>query len=220
MSWHFSQALVEAYSQVVCLGMNRYAQSKSTGTEGTFSWHGKTTEFCRYFPSGTTSGHSTAFRGADVLTWYREVFPAKPIPSRLEVVTRRMIFGRKCGESWQRQLPGTYLPRTLLAKPSTPRPKTSKRWVTASSALPFPRRTWVLTTFGDATGFLHTPTETANYKSRSMMKWRGCREFVRVFGEPSPTNAEWMMGWPIGWTALNPLEKDKWHAWLTRHGVS
>jgi hypothetical protein len=29
---------------------------------------------------------------------------------------------------------------------------------------------------------------------------------------------EWAMGWPIGWTALEPLETDKWHEWLRWHG--
>lgn len=219
MSWHFSQALAEAYSQVRSLGGNQSAPLKLTGTDGAYSWQGRTTERCRFSRFGTTSGHSTALNGEAVLTWYREVSPARPIPRQLEAVTRLMIFGRRCGESWQRQLPGTYLPRTSHARRSTPQPTTSKRWVTAPAAFPFPRRTWVRTTFGDATGFLHTPTETANYMAPSMMKWSGCREFARVFGQPNPINAEWLMDWPIGWTALAPLAKDKWQSWLQQHGA-
>lgn len=29
---------------------------------------------------------------------------------------------------------------------------------------------------------------------------------------------EWLMGWPIGWTELEPLETDKFRAWLDSHG--
>ena len=32
--------------------------------------------------------------------------------------------------------------------------------------------------------------------------------------------AEWMMGWPIGHTVLQPLETDKYQLWLQQHGKS
>lgn len=219
MSWHFSQALAEGYWAARSLGGSQSAPLRSTGTDGAYSWPGKTTERCRFSRFGMTSGHSTVLNGEAALTWYREVSPVRPIPQQLEAATRQMIFGRRCGESWQRQLPGTYLPRTSHAKPSTPQQTISKRWVTSSAAFPFPRRTWVLTTFGAATGFVHTPTETANYTCPSMMKWPGCREFVRVFGQPTPEAHEWLMTWPIGWTALAPLAMDKWRSWLQQHGA-
>lgn len=131
----------------------------------------------------------------------------------------RMISGRKCGESWQRQLPGTYLPRTFHARPSTPRPMTSRRWVTKPDALPFPRRTWVRTTFGPDIGFVHTPTTKANYAAASMQKWPGCRAYVQVFGQPSPGVEEWLMGWPEGWSDTAPLAMAKFQSWLQQHGA-
>lgn len=33
-----------------------------------------------------------------------------------------------------------------------------------------------------------------------------------------PCFTEWMMLWPIGWTDLEPLEMDKFQAWLDSHG--
>lgn len=39
-----------------------------------------------------------------------------------------------------------------------------------------------------------------------MQKWPNCRAFVTTFGKPDPTNHEWLMGRPIGWTDLAPLE--------------
>ncbi len=33
-----------------------------------------------------------------------------------------------------------------------------------------------------------------------------------------PAFVEWMMGWPIGWTDLKPLEMDKFRKWSEQHG--
>jgi len=46
----------------------------------------------------------------------------------------------------------------------------------------------------------------------------GCREFTRVFGQPSPTNHEWLMAWPIGWTDSLPLATDRFQSWRRLHG--
>ncbi len=37
-------------------------------------------------------------------------------------------------------------------------------------------------------------------------------------GQLNPDWVEWLMGWPIGWTALKPLETDKFRKWLELHG--
>ena len=37
-------------------------------------------------------------------------------------------------------------------------------------------------------------------------------------GRLNPTWVEWLMGWPIGSTDLKPLETDKYHQWLEKHG--
>ena len=39
-----------------------------------------------------------------------------------------------------------------------------------------------------------------------------------VGGSLNPTWVEWLMGWPLGWTDCEPLEMDKFHAWLHSHG--
>ena len=33
----------------------------------------------------------------------------------------------------------------------------------------------------------------------------------------NPNWVEWLMGWPIGWTDLKPLETDKFRSWLRQH---
>ena len=37
---------------------------------------------------------------------------------------------------------------------------------------------------------------------------------TQVGGSLNPTWVEWLMGWPIGWTACEPLEMDKFLQWL------
>jgi hypothetical protein len=36
----------------------------------------------------------------------------------------------------------------------------------------------------------------------------------------NPTWVEWLMGWPLEWTGLRPLEMDKFQQWLLSHGES
>ena len=38
-------------------------------------------------------------------------------------------------------------------------------------------------------------------------------------GQLNPTWVEWLMGWPLGWTALEPLEMDKYQQWCEQHGI-
>ena len=39
-----------------------------------------------------------------------------------------------------------------------------------------------------------------------------------VGGQLNPTWTEWLMGWPLEWTDLKPLETAKFRQWLRRHG--
>lgn len=59
---------------------------------------------------------------------------------------------------------------------------------------------------------------------RRIAMTRGCRlpeELSRRAGKaiiPNPEFWEWMMGWPIGSTALQPLEMDRFLQWQQQHG--
>jgi hypothetical protein len=37
-------------------------------------------------------------------------------------------------------------------------------------------------------------------------------------GVLNPTWVEWLMGWPLGWTALQPLAMDRFREWQQQHG--
>ncbi|EMO94506.1 C-5 cytosine-specific DNA methylase domain protein [Leptospira interrogans str. UI 13372] len=45
--------------------------------------------------------------------------------------------------------------------------------------------------------------------------------YSEVNGGPlNPMWVEWLMGWPLGWTDLEPLETAKFQWWLKSHGIS
>ncbi|MBQ1986532.1 MAG: DNA cytosine methyltransferase [Muribaculaceae bacterium] len=77
--------------------------------------------------------------------------------------------------------------------------------------------TWIQESF-DNIGLVHTPTTMANYSCPSMMKHQGCRNFKVVFGRPEPNNAEYLMGFPIGASRVQPMSIDNFNKWK-QHGT-
>ena len=85
------------------------------------------------------------------------------------------------------------------------------------------RKTWMRKTYGDDFGRVHTPTTVANYCCKSMSKHVGCRNYVKVFCDdrgmpenerhPMPTDAEYLMGFPLGASCPHPLVKDNFTTW-------
>ena len=217
MSWLYSRALVVGYLQATLSDGVQFAQLREKSQPDGFLLRGRTMECCLLSRYGMTFAPLTESRGEALLTWFLAGFPVKPIPAQLAEKTMQTISGRKCGGSWQMSLPGTYLPRTSQPKRLTLPVTTLRRWVTKSEPYPLPRKTWVRTMFGSGIGYLHTPTTKANYCAESMQKWPAARAFTTVFGKPSPTNHEWLMGWPLGWTDTQPLEMDKYQSWRSRH---
>lgn len=75
------------------------------------------------------------------------------------------------------------------------------------------KQTWIKRTYGEDFGYVHTPTTMANYSAPSMMKHQGCRNFVTVFKRPTPANAEYLMGFPLGASTNTPLDKKNILKW-------
>ncbi len=75
------------------------------------------------------------------------------------------------------------------------------------------QKTWIKQTFGEEMGLVHTPTTMANYSAPSMMKHQGCRNFKKVFDRPSPKNAEYLMGFPLGASSPEPQGKTNLKKW-------
>jgi site-specific DNA-cytosine methylase len=82
------------------------------------------------------------------------------------------------------------------------------------------QKSWIREKYGDDFGLVHTPTTMANYSAKSMMKHQGCRNFVTVFDRPSPLNAEWLMGFPIGASYPGPVGDEGLNLWKRGLNIS
>lgn len=230
MGWHISAALMKDYensrclqaqavesSEVTCSDGEQSAQLSENPTPQAYLCSDRMTAFSRLSRYGMTFAPLTEGRGEDLLTWFLEGFRARPSLMPQLDETMQKTYGRRCGESWQMSLPHLSMPRTYRQRQSTLLQRTSSRWVTKPEHFPLARQTWAVTTKGSDIGYLHTPTTQGNYCAESMQKWPSCRAWVATFGVVTPEAQEWLMGWPIGWTELKPLEMDKWHAWHLSH---
>lgn len=217
MSSHSSLAMEADYSHQCCSASDASAPLSTERTQEQSSPSDSATEHCRASQSSVTSARLMVDPTVAELASYLEAFPARSTALPLLDATTLTTFGRRCGESWQMLLPGTSSPKTFRKSQSNMPPKTAGLWVTAPKPFPLERMTWVVTTFGKDTGYLHTPTTKANYAAQSMQKWPSARAFVMALGKPSPENHEWLMGWPEGWSDSSPLEMGKFQSWLQQH---
>lgn len=81
------------------------------------------------------------------------------------------------------------------------------------------QRSWIEENSGGEVGLIHTPTTMANYSAPSMMEHQCCRSFKRVFGNPTPSNAEYLMGFPLGASSTEPQRMSNLGEWSATTGV-
>lgn len=69
-----------------------------------------------------------------------------------------------------------------------------------------------------------TPTAPGKKQNGTFQEWGGSWNPLRN-GDPTlakayvnPSWVEWLMGWPIEWTALKPLETGRFQQWWRSHG--
>jgi hypothetical protein len=76
--------------------------------------------------------------------------------------------------------------------------------------------------YRDAAGGLQTPQKTPDapllYRVARPISDAEMDAFVAE--QLNPNWVEWLMGWPIEWTALKPLAMAKFQAWRRLHGAS
>ena len=134
MSWLFSQALVEEYSEANSLDGAPCALWSGTPTPQACSWLGKTTGACRLSRSGMMFKHLTDTHGEAVLMSFLVAFPAPTFPAleREQASTEKPV---QCGDTWPGSLakfdPASSLWRThqcLLFEDSTECLETFPRW--------------------------------------------------------------------------------------------
>ena len=301
MSYIFSRALVEAYSEANCSASEPSAPSNSTPTPQAYCSPARMTDYSRLSRFGMTYAPLTDDRGAALLTWYLEASRARTFQPREKapaLTAPAPGSGGKCAELSMRYDRNSHSWKTHLCLWAEDLPESSvilPKSGTMRNGLCWERTTWEPRTSGNASGYLHMiPTPTACNAPNKGSNTRGPKSLMDVAstgwmpgmmfptptascggkesnrktgkklitvvsqfptprtqgmcggtgsfqkmkdleakgiitsderrqmtagsgGQLNPTWVEWLMGWPLEWTALKPLATDKFRQWRQLH---
>jgi hypothetical protein len=299
MSWLFSQALVEAFSEANCLDGEQFVPSSGNPTPQAYLSPDKMTDFSRLSRFGMTFKPLTENLGAAVLMWCQEDSLAKTYQGQeKEQASTESEAG--CGEKWHASFtkydPGMRLWKThqcSLLGDLELFSETWPQWGLMRGGECWEQRTLEQTIRGTGYGLspngldsFHTPNTngldggsnsrralkkrmefwptpvhsearqglqirregkkgTQTSLSTAVLTWptprtkgmcggTGSWELLKKNtsieearkmgagngGQLNPTWVEWLMGWPLGWTDLKPLETDKSPCVPQEHGKS
>lgn len=229
MSWLYSRALVEGYSAEGCSDGKQCAPSNTTNTPEMYLWQGKTTEALSLSRYGMTCEHLTDARGKELLTSYLEDFRVKILASQEKVQE-----SKENDQDYGKSFPGSFArfdldtcswktAQLLLFQEWESFSETWPRWGIMHDGECIALETWGHNTSENAAGSWPTPTKWEekyifskspgdHYHGIGWIFWNQLRR------QPFPNVYEMMMGWPIGWTALQDVETDKFLQWLDLHG--
>ena len=225
MSWLYSLALAEEFSAGKFSDGAPSAQSKSTSTPEMYLSHGKTTERSRLSRFGMTCELLTDDRGEELLISFLEDSLARISASQVKdagSMERDQGYGAKWRalsvkydldtSSWRTHL---CLFEGDLIECSEILPK----WGMMLSGELWELTTQVLHIVESGSGFWPTPiASAANTIKTQRDRPHGKRLDEAVCGHLNPQWVEWLMGWPIGHTGLEPLETDRYREWWRWHG--
>ena len=228
MSWLFSRALVEEYSAASCSDGEPFVQLNGSPTPQVFLPSDKTTRFWTLSRFGMTCKHLMEDHGADLLTWCLAGSRAKT-SALLESEPASTATEVQCGSTW-REWWAMFDPDSCSWKTAQPSlfedsEQCLQTWPRSGLMLRgvcYPQPTLALHTCENESGlWLGTPTKAMSERSEDF-KGPGLTpaEFVRALpggGQLNPAWVEWLMGWPIGHTDLQPLEMDRFQEWQRLH---
>lgn len=230
MSWHCSRALVEEFLAGIYSGGEPSAPLNTTPMPDQFYWPDKTTEHSRLSRFGTTCEPLTADRGAGLLTWFLEASRAKTSASQgaeMDSMASDRDYGQKCHASFVKFDRDSSTWRTAqcsLLGGLDEFSGTWPAWGSMQNGECWERTIPTLTTRGKESGFW--PTMCArDYRGigKSRLERTGSKAGEclpqAIGGLLNPTWGEWLMGWPIGWTELKPLETARFQEWRQQHGA-
>lgn len=229
MSWLYSRALVEEYWEARCLDGKQCARWKETHMPLAYSPQDRMTAFSRLSRYGVTFALLTESLGADLLTWYLADSRVRTyqLPGMEPVSTES---DQGCGEKWPES--------------SEKYDLDSHSWKIHHSLFPvdlhwssviLPK--WGMSVNGcvyqhpklerpitvTESGLLPTPSGVNGGRSHVMGRideWGGSGNPFRgteIGRVRCASFEEWMMGWPMGWSALTPLGMDRFQLWLRQH---
>ena len=235
MSWLFSQALVEEFSLGTCWATEPSAQLNVMPTPRPFWRNDKTMDSSDLSQFGLTSALLTATRGEELLIAYRAASRAKTSAVQ-ELAPACQANAAACGQKWfglfwklDHESCEWKTPQSSLLEDSESFSQTWPRSGSMRSGMCFLRPTLAPTTYANASGLLPTPTKSwgrsgpglsnnLNNLRMSLGVTHTTLAIVEAVGWRWPaTFVEWMMGWPLQWTALQPLETGKFQEWQQQH---
>lgn len=230
------ESSAESFSDIppsVLLNLNLTAdESYSKGNE---------TESCQSFQSGTMSAPSTELRGGEKSMLFAEdshVKTSQVLEEEQELMEKEVVYGNKWLESLVKYDLDTHSWKTHLCLWSEDLPwlsVTLPKWGMTHRGELLERIMLEETTTEKAYGFWPTPVASECRdtwsKPASLAKlYKGdrvarflCKSWLtsNLMAERVTLNPCWQeerMMWPIGQSALKPLEMDKFHLWLQQHG--
>lgn len=240
MSWLFSQALVEEYSRGTSLAGLPCAQLNVMPTPHKFLRLGKTINPSDLSRFGLTSKVLTERSGTELLMSFLVDSRARTYQLQdqaLELAEKSRAYGNTWpglstrysldSSSWKtalysssEDLPwssvilpkwGMTLNGALFQHPIVERPIS----VIASGLWPTP--------CAQERGGMHKPgshlTLTKALNGYKKGRLGDPSQIIRSRGEANPQWVEWLMGWPIGWTSLRPLETARFQEWQQQHSA-
>lgn len=163
MSWHCSRALVAGFSAANCSAGVASALSNTTPTPDQYYWPDKTTEHSRLSRFGMTCVPLTADRGADLLMWFLEGFPARTsVPQERATAWTASAVGS--GRKWLGLLArfdpdsrSWRTPQCSLVEGLDEFSETWPRWGSMRNGECWERMTWEPPINENASGLLPTP---------------------------------------------------------------
>jgi hypothetical protein len=260
MSYIYSRALVEEYSEANCSDIDASALLNESHTPKPSWWHDKTMEPSRHSRFGMTYAPLTESLGEELLTWFVGGSLAKTSASQ-ETGPDWTASGQGYGQKWRGLLakynPATHSLKTAqlsLLEDLTECCATLPRWGFMLDGELYPQPMLELCTSEKGYGYWPTPTVCGNYnrKGASATSGDGLATAVKMYPTPTrrdyrsekcsqefkdsmdahprgktlpwvlggllnPDWTEWLMGWPIGQTALKPLETGRLAEWQQQH---
>lgn len=240
MAWIISNSLMQAYessrcSQELaeesweggCSDGKQSAQLNGTHTPLLYCAQDKIKELSKISRSGMTCKPLKGSLGADLLTWYLADSLAQIFPAQEEVKELKERH-QECGSTWRESLAkydhDSHLWKTVQCSLLGDLESFSVTWPrsgTMRNGVAYPRPSLEPTM--NATGYgslLPTPVASDTGHRKTRYAQGGSALSLVVGGKLNPEFTEWMMGWPVGWTDLKPLETDKFQQWLQAHSFS
>ena len=230
MSWLYSRVLVEEYLGANCLDGEQSAPLSGNPIPQAFCAPDKMMDFSRLSRFGMTYKPLMETRGEELLMSYLAAFHV-PTSAQLEKAQGLTESKAECGEKWQGLLAkfdqDLHLWRTVqcsLLEDLNESLQTLPQWGMTVGGELYLLPTLVQTIDAKESGFTHVWGTPKAQDSRHALRDRGKGNLgeqvsgLHNGGKLNPMWVEWLMGWPVGWTDLKPLETGKCHFVPQQHG--